>query len=406
MNRRMKRGLAVVLAVVVLVAVVLAGRFWRGSLVGASVPDSAEPSGHGDVAEVRVVLTPAEERDFEESLRLQGSLEAQQFAMVPAVIGGTIERFYVDEGDAVVAGETKLFEVDALKLEKAVEVRCQELAVARSALKEKEALREQVQADFHKADLDYARFQRLFDRGAVPEDVLEQQESRFKQSKAMVKHAQSLVELSMEQRRQAEAALEMAEKDLRDTTAVAPISGKVSARYYELGEMAEGGKAVLRIDDPAVLEVSAFMPSQCYARVRPGQTLVHLEAEGQKVGAFPISYKSPTIHPKLRTFEIKCVVKDPPEGVVPGAIANIRVVMDHRRALGVPSAALQERSGGFVVFVVENDVAHEVQVTKGMETEGWSELTGGSVSAGDSIVSMGQYHLNDGARVSVMGGGA
>lgn len=350
---------------------------------------------------VPVVLTPVSLRNFEERLVVQGNLEAQNVAMVPARVDATIEKIFVDEGDPVIAGKTKLFQIDSLKLQKAVEVSRQALAVAKCAVSEKKANLERVEAELYKATIDYERFEKLLKKRIVSADEFERIESGFKQSAALRKYAQTLIDLAVEQQRQAEVALEMAEKDLRDALVYAPISGTVSKRFQEPGEMGDTKEPVLRIEDTSVVEVSAFLPAQFYARIHPGKTPAELTVCDVDIGRHTVSYKSPTIDPKLRTFEIKSLLKDPPECVVPGSMVTISVVLEQRKGLGVPAEAIQKRSGKSIVFVIQNGVARSIEIQKGLETDGYVELKGNSMPQGTPVVTRGQVFLTQGTPVTL-----
>jgi multidrug efflux pump subunit AcrA (membrane-fusion protein) len=115
---------------------------------------------------VPVVVKSPVLRDFEQRLVMQGNLEAAEFAVVSPRIQGTIDAVFVDEGDPVVADETKLFQIDKLNLEKTVILRQHDLEVAGHAKRERAANLKRVQADFEKAELDYHRYVRLFQKGA------------------------------------------------------------------------------------------------------------------------------------------------------------------------------------------------------------------------------------------------
>ena len=260
------------LFITIVILLLLCGMFGYARINGHSA-DEAGVSGKGmpkGERAIPVVISPVSIRNFEKRLVVQGNLEARNIAMVHARVDATIQSIFVDEGDYVVAGETKLFQIDALKLEKAVEVRRQALAVAGCALNEKTANLERVEADLYKANIDYKRFKELLSDGTVSNDEFERVESHHKQAVASHKHAQTLIDLAKEQRRQAEASLEIAEKDLRDALVYAPISGEISQRYQEPGEMGDTKEPVLKIVDPSVIEVSAFLPAEYYAFVRSG----------------------------------------------------------------------------------------------------------------------------------------
>jgi len=109
-------------------------------------------------------------------------------------------------------------------------------------------------------------------------------------------------------------------------------------------------------------------------------------------------YKSPTIEPTLRTFEIKCEISAPQEGVVPGAMADIHVLLETRTGLGVPTAAVVTRDNKKNVFVVENDTAKKVEVETGLESDGWTEIRAG-LTENTPVITMGQHLVDDGTPV-------
>jgi len=397
-NLKMSRTLKRFLIGFVAFGVVVAGVWLIRSKIGRAA--SEDETGQ-EVTHIPVVVTRPVQRTFEQIIVTQGNVEAKNVAMVSPRIPGTLEEFFVDEGDSVVVGQTKLFQTDSVKLEQNVTIREHDLAVSRCVQQQAQANLEKVTADFNKAELDFMRFERLLEKEATTQDVFEQQQSRYKQLTAARRLTQAQVELAAEQARQAEAGLVIARKDLADTTVVAPISGKVSMRMAEPGEMGNPEQVVLRIDDTSVIEVAAFLPAQYYSSVIQGQTVMKIQVGDMGLGRHPITYKSPTINPKLRTFEVKCLLENPPEGVVPGVMAQIAVVLEYRKGLGVPSAAIQERAGQSVVFVVRDNVSHQVAVKTGIEAVGWTEICEGELTEDTPVVTMGQYLLNEDSAVTV-----
>ena len=59
--------------------------------------------------------------------------------------------------------------------------------------------------------------------------------------------------------------------------------------------MGAPGSPVVRVDDIASLEVSAYLPGQYYGRVDQGRTRVTIGAEDEWWGEHTVSYKSPTV---------------------------------------------------------------------------------------------------------------
>lgn len=372
-------------------------------LIKRGTPQRSESAGDVLTEERRipVVVMSAAVRNFERRLVVQGNIEAAEFAVVSPRIQGTIENIFVDEGAAVAAGETILFEIDKVNLEKAVTLRRHDLEVAKHARHEKAANLKRVKADFVKTELDYNRYERLFKKGAVTPDAFERQESIYKQSQAGLEHAQALLDLGDEQAKQAEVALAMSEKNLTDAVVYAPINGMISERLHEPGEMGQPGEPIVRIDNLSTIEISAYIPAQYYSEVISNQTQMKVRVSGIDAGRQVVIYKSPTIDNKLRTFEVKCVVNSPPEGVVPGSMAQIVMILEQKEVLGVPSEAIVERGGQSVVFVVSEGVSHQVALMAGLETDGWTEVIDSGLSEESSVVTMGQQMLEDGSGISV-----
>ena len=209
---------------------------------------------------------------------------------------------------------------------------------------------------------------------------------------AVVKESQAIVSLSMSR------------NDLADTIVLAPISGKISQKFQEPGEMGTPGKPVFRIDDTSLIEVSAYLPAQYYSKIIPDDTYMDVKVSGIEFDQQAISYKSPTINHKLRTFEVKCVLTNPPAGIVPGAMAHIAVVLEKRERLGVPSSSVIKRGGHQLVFIVKDGISHQVLIKAGLENNGWTEIVDGDLVENTGVVSMGQSMIEEAALVSVQKG--
>lgn len=387
------------------------GRMWRmtAGLAAVAIFAGCRPGGTSPVAAaneqksktVPVTVTAAARKTFEERVVAQGNLGAKNLAMIAAQMDGIITELYVDEGDSVKAKETKLFQIDKVKIERAVAVSEQNMALAAAGRKEAEAQLASVQAQHDKAKMDFDRYSRLREQSAIAPDAMERAEAGWKVAAAGLDQASAGVSASIERQKQAEQSLAVARKTLADSLAIAPIDGVVTKRICEPGEFAGVGKPVLRIVDPSLLEVSAFLPAEAYARVTLGETKVQISVNGEAIGKFPVSYKSAEIQPTLRTFEIKCVVENPPAGVAPGAIAEIAATLTQREGVGVPSAAVVLRGNKDVIFTVENGAARQVEVRKGIETDGWIELVDPAIAEGAPVIVEGQFLVNDKTPVSV-----
>lgn len=382
----------------VVVAVIFLGTRLMGA---ASQKDGREVTSES-IQGVPVVLSDVRSMVFREQARISGNVSAVRTALVSARIPGIIDDIYVDEGDFVTAGVTRLFQTDYVKLERAVEIAEHQVDVAVAAVDARRATLARMEANIEKTGLDLERYQRLHEQGAATQNMLEIQETQMKTATAELAEVRAGLKLALTQEKQARSNLAISRKDLSDALVIAPISGTVCRRMHEPGEIAVPGTPVIQIDDLSLVEISAFLPEIHYARVIPEKTLLTATIQGSTIPDMPVSFKNPVIHQKLRAFEIRARLQNPPSGVVPGAMADVAVLLQARENLGVPREAVLRRSRGPVIFTVAEGRARMLPVQTGLEMDGWIEISGEGIVADMPVVRMGQEQLNEGTLVAIV----
>ena len=390
--KRRRRAVEVAGGVIALAALATAVALWKGgetALAEAAQEAKSRPP-------TMVQFTPAREMDFNESIVSDGTIRARYYSLVSPRIGGIIDDIGVREGDSVVRDQTRLFTIDGEKLRQAVDHSRQSLVIAKSTLDEKKASLVKAQADRAQAEKDFARTKSLYGEKVVPLSQYEVDETRVIQLEAQEKVAETNVTLAGQSVTLAEISLAMAEKDLRDSVMLSPITGVVSARHAEPGEMGSPGSPILRIDDTENLKAVAYLPGQFYPRIATKTSVAEVTVLSKKIGDFPVTYKAPAIDSALRTFEIWADVPGDGSYAVPGAQCAIRVVLRESRGVGVPRDAVQHREGKSWVFIPDGNEARMVEVNPGMDTGGWTELLNPPIKAGDRVITQGQFLLNDG----------
>ena len=356
-------------------------------------------------AKASVVVTSSKQMVFEDRVETSGNLETRRFSIVSARTPGIIDSVFVREGDRVDEGKTRLFQIDKIKSSQAIDIAKQAVSVSEYKYRAKLATVKRLEADFDKAKTDYERFERLYNNdAAVTKDALESRKSRYIQAKAAYDEARANADLSEKELEQERGRLIMARKDFENSMGVSPISGYVSKRLKEPGEMVGAGTPIVRIDDLSVLEVSAYLPAVYYQQVITGRTKMKVTVGSINVGGLPVIYKSPVIDSRLRNFEIKALVKNPQEGVTSGDIAGINVILSSHEGIGVPREAVLKKSSGAVLFAVEKGKAMMFPVRTGLENDGWIEILSKDFKKELPVVTMGQDRLSDGTPVSVLKG--
>jgi len=333
--------------------------------------------------------------EFVDSLRVQGTVRTRHSALVAARVPGTIDALLVEEGAFVKAG-TPMFRIDQVNLGNAVRAAKDDLAMAKAKLA-------QAEATDAKAALDLKRMERLVKDGAVTRDVFEKSEVAAKSYGAALAAAKATLA-------KAETGLAVAEKNFADSEVRAPFDGVVTQKKKNAGDFAGAGAAVFAMDDTSVYEICISLNAAHYGRVAVGKTEVaargswfvareaRITNRETRATVFPVTYKSPSVNPATRTFEIRAVVPKT-DDVAAGMIANCEVVFARRRSQAVAATAVALRGGSDAVFKVVDGKVVRVAVEAGATANGLREIVAPKLATEDAIVVEGMLLVNEGDEV-------
>ena len=217
---------------------------------------------------IAIIITGAVLKN-EEKIILQGVIECRQYR-VASKIAGRIESLKVAEGDNVTAGEllytistpelhTKLTQATAAK-EAALALDKEAIAGARKQqIDAAHSLWQQATAGRILAQKSYERIAKLYSKGVVTTQQLDQATANFEamkgaESAAYAQYSLALAGATKEQKAAAAAKVDMAQgavdevmSYISDGSVFAPISGEVSTVAYYAGEVVGAGFPVVTI---------------------------------------------------------------------------------------------------------------------------------------------------------------
>jgi membrane fusion protein (multidrug efflux system) len=194
-----------------------------------------------------------------------------------------------------------------------------------------------------------------------------------------------------------QAGLKFADAEVTST-----IDGVVKSVLAEVGSTVSVAAPLFQVVDVQTLEVAVNVPEKRIGRIRVGQPAeISVLAYPGRSFAARVSRLDPVVDPASRTMEVRLRVDNSARALKPGMFASARILLRQEpKILLVPLAALVDRGGGQVVFVVREDRAREVPVKVAFVEEELAALENG-VQAGDRVVVVGQQNLNDGDEVMV-----
>jgi RND family efflux transporter MFP subunit len=195
----------------------------------------------------------------------------------------------------------------------------------------------------------------------------------------------------------AQADVAVAKTQTEYATLKSPISGVVTRRMLNVGDMADPAASVLEISNNTMLDLMAQIPAEEASRVKVGQK-ARLSVENANILAIVASIGAVDSQTNLTPVRLRVSQAGKlRSGTFTLAKIIVRV---SPQAVTVPKVAILSHEGKKLVMLMQNETAKETPVTTGVETEKDVEIRSG-VSAGAKIITEGQYELADGAKVKL-----
>ncbi len=191
---------------------------------------------------------------------------------------------------------------------------------------------------------------------------------------------------------------------MQNTQLTAPISGVVTARNYDSGDMYSQGQPVLTIEQINPLKVMVNISEVYYKKVFKGMPVdIELDAyEGETFyGKVTIVY--PTVDQSTHTFPVEVTINNSSQKVRPGMFARATVNFGDKNHVLVPDEALVKQigAGDRYVYIYKNGKVSYNKVELGKHIGTKYEILSG-VNPGDDVVIAGQSRLANGKEVEVV----
>ena len=201
-----------------------------------------------------------------------------------------------------------------------------------------------------------------------------------------------------------DAARRQYDNMVENTILVSPITGVVTARNYDAGDMTSANP-ILTIEQIVPVKVLVNVSESEFTKVHKGMKVpVYLDVYGDEEFTGSVELIHPRIDPTSRTFTVEIDIPNKNERVRPGMFA--RVVMNYgtEERVVVPDRAIvkQTGSGEKFVYVYKDGRVSYNKVEIGQRLGDSYELLSG-VDNGAEVVISGQTRLNNGMKVNVIG---
>ena len=141
---------------------------------------------------------------------------------------------------------------------------------------------------------------------------------------------------------------------LENTSLLSPISGIITARNYDNGDMYNGNTPVLVVEQIVPVKLLINISENYFSKIKKGSPVkVKFDVFEGEVFNGKISLIYPTINAATRTFPVELVLDNKDMKVRPGMFARVEVNFGSENHVVVPDLAIvkQAGSGDRYVFV-------------------------------------------------------
>lgn len=307
-------------------------------------------------AEVRlpnVTIMAASYKDVPQSDVYTANVEAYAKNNIAPQSPSRIQKIYVEVGDFVRAGQI-VAKMDEVSLNQS------KLSMANDSL-------------------EYSRIKKLYEQGGVSKSDFDAMELKYNVTRSQYQNL------------------------LENTILRSPVSGVITARNYDQGDM-YGGSPIYVVEQITPVKLYVGISEMDYTRVKKNDT-VTLTADALPGKTFTgrIARIYPTIDAATHTFTAEVNVANSDRLLRPGMYARVTVNFGSNHSIVVPDDCVVKQQGSGVrsVFVLQNDdTVKEIVVTLGRHFGTEYEILSG-IAEGDNVVVKGQASLKNGSKVNV-----
>ncbi len=350
-------------------------------LLGAGCRPARPPARpQQEAALPRVVVEPVRRADLVRQVDVTGQIAPLAEVRVIPKVSGRLERLRLPCGERM--------EVGAMVRQGDI-VAVIEHAALEAAVQQARAALDLATATAADAEREKQRWESLY----AAKSATEQQRDR----------AVTASQIARAQKAQAEAALRQAEIALGEATIRAPLSGTVSRRFVDEGDMVGPTTPLLQIADLSVVRVLAPVGERFLTFLQPGQTpaVARVDAFPDQVVSGVVYRVGVTVDPGTRTVELEARFPNPDGRLKPGLFARLTLTLESRRGvLTVPEHAILTEEGRPFVRIVRDNRIERRSVTLGLSQGSLQEILDG-LAAGDLVVVRGQRSVPDGEAVAI-----
>ncbi len=192
---------------------------------------------------------------------------------------------------------------------------------------------------------------------------------------------------------------------LENTILTSPISGVITARNYDEGDMYAMAQPLFVVQNITPVKMLINISESNYSKVKKGME-VELAADAFPGETFKgkVNLVYPTIDPRSHTFPVEIIVDNKDEKLRPGMFTRVTINYGTNYRVVVPDSAVLKQVGAddkYVYVLNDDNTVTYTPVKVGIRMGDRYEIISG-LNDGDIIVTSGQTRLKNNIKVDIV----
>ena len=345
--------------------------------------------------QVGLEVATAAVESLNELIQVTGTVQPidRQIGHIRPLASGRLQEVFARVGDRVAAGQP-LAQLDTIE---AGDLSSQYLS-AQADLKK-------IQAQHATALKQLERNRHLVEIGAASQKDLESSQAEEEALQASISAQENLITgLSVRMRR---LGVDGENPRTSSMTAIrSPFAGVVIKAAAAPGEVVDPTSELFQVADLSRVWVQADVYEKDIGRIRAGQmATISVDTYPGETFSGKMTYVGDILDPQTRTVKVRCEVPNPGTKLRLDMFASVSLPTTFtRRALAVPSSAVQQVENDTVVFVQHDSTQFEKRVVRLGKTAGdWIEVASG-LQNGEKVVSHAAFFVKSTLLKNQLGG--
>ena len=382
----------------VIIAVVIGGAVVAKTKLSSS--SKAKPT-QAAVSKTSVEVQTAKTTEKNAGDTYKATLEAYQQGVITSKAAAKVLTVAVENGQYVNAGDT-IATLDDTDVQNAIKSAQSQLEVYNQQLNADQVAMDKYKINLDDAKRNYDRQKTLFDNKAISQTDLDAAQKTLDSAQADYNSGEASIGTAQANIDAQKVNIEKSQNDLTNMVIKAPISGVISDKAVDIGQMATQGGVLAKINDISSVYATIQVPQEKISGVKIGQAAT-VTIEGSDttydgvVGNIDLSADATS-----RVFNVKVKIGNDDKALLPGVYGKVTLVSDQTTdVITVPVNALVGNEGDYSVFINDNGTAKKTKVAIGETNDNNVEITSG-INDGDQIITSNISTLQDGDEIDAV----